>query len=224
VLNWLVDRFLAHPARAPMAALAVGALIGACAVLVFVPAPGTNDREPKPGRDVSAPPPQGHDADPATNSAPAPQIWPASRDVSAPPPQGHDADPATNSAPTAPQIWPAGRERAVREYAADFLRWERGMKPASKIRHATPELRRLLGVPPRITPASRPPELAHNKHGLMGIDVYLEADTAQVRVRVGAGGMADHMGDKGPGIHRWESFGVQLGRFDGRWMVTAHNS
>jgi hypothetical protein len=192
VLDWLVDRYLAHPARAPMAALAVGALIGACAVLVFVPAPGTNDREPKPGRDVSAPPPR-HDADPATNSAPAPQIWPASR------------------------------ERAVREYAADFLRWERGMKPASKIRHATPELRRLLGVPPRITPASRPPELAHNKHGLMGIDVYLEADTAQVRVRVGAGGMADHMGDKGPGIHRWESFGVQLGRFDGRWMVTAHN-
>jgi hypothetical protein len=193
VLDWLVDRYLAHPARAPMAALAVGALIGACAVLVFVPAPGTNDREPKPGRDVSAPPPR-HDADPATNSAPAPQIWPASR------------------------------ERAVREYAADFLRWERGMKPASKIRHATPELRRLLGVPPRITPASRPPELAHNKHGLMGIDVYLEADTAQVRVRVGAGGMADHMGDEGPGIHRWESFGVQLGRFDGRWMVTAHNS
>jgi hypothetical protein len=191
VLDWLVDRFLAHPARAPMAVLAVGALIGACAVLVFVPAPGTNDREPKPGRDVSAPPP--------------------------------DADPATNSAP-ASQIWPAGRERAVREYAADFLRWERGMKPASKIRHATPELRRLLGVPPRITPASRPPELAHNKHGLMGIDVYLEADTAQVRVRVGAGGMADHMGDEGPGIHRWESFGVQLGRFDGRWMVTAHNS
>jgi hypothetical protein len=193
VLDWLVDRYLAHPARAPMAALAVGALIGACAVLVFVPAPGTNDREPKPGRDASAPPPR-HDADPATNSAPAPQIWPASR------------------------------ERAVREYAADFLRWERGMKPASKIRHATPELRRLLGVPPRITPASRPPELAHNKHGLMGIDVYLEADTAQVRVRVGAGGMADHMGDEGPGIHRWESFGVQLGRFDGRWMVTAHNS
>ena len=193
MLNWLVDRFLAHPARAPMAALAVGALIGAFAVLVFVPAPGTNDREPKPGRDVSAPPPR------------------------------HDADPATNSAP-APQIWPAGRERAVREYAADFLRWERGMKPASKIRHATPELRRLLGVPPRITPASRPPELAHNKHGLMGIDVYLEADTAQVRVRVGAGGMADHMGDEGPGVHRWESFGVQLGRFDGRWMVTAHNS
>jgi hypothetical protein len=193
VLDWLVDRYLAHPARAPMATLAVGALIGACAVLVFVPAPGTNDREPKPGRDVSAPPPR-HDADPATNSAPAPQIWPASR------------------------------ERAVREYAADFLRWERGMKPASKIRHATPELRRLLGVPPRITPASRPPELAHNKHGLMGIDVYLEADTAQVRVRVGAGGMADHMGDEGPGIHRWESFGVQLGRFDGRWMVTAHNS
>jgi hypothetical protein len=193
VLDWLVDRYLAHPTRAPMATLAVGALIGACAVLVFVPAPGTNDREPKPGRDVSAPPPR------------------------------HDADPATNSAP-APQIWPAGRERAVREYAADFLRWERGMKPASKIRHATPELRRLLGVPPRITPASRPPELAHNKHGLMGIDVYLEADTAQVRVRVGAGGMADHMGDEGPGIHRWESFGVQLGRFDGRWMVTAHNS
>jgi hypothetical protein len=193
VLDWLVDRYLAHPARAPMATLAVGAVIGACAVLVFVPAPGTNDREPKPGRDVSAPPPR-HDADPATNSAPAPQIWPASR------------------------------ERAVREYAADFLRWERGMKPASKIRHATPELRRLLGVPPRITPASRPPELAHNKHGLMGIDVYLEADTAQVRVRVGAGGMADHMGDEGPGIHRWESFGVQLGRFDGRWMVTAHNS
>jgi hypothetical protein len=193
VLDWLVDRYLAHPARAPMATLAVGALIGACAVLVFVPAPGTNDREPKPGRDVAAPPPR------------------------------HDADPATNSAP-APQIWPAGRERAVREYAADFLRWERGMKPASKIRHATPELRRLLGVPPRITPASRPPELAHNKHGLMGIDVYLEADTAQVRVRVGAGGMADHMGDEGPGIHRWESFGVQLGRFDRRWMVTAHDS
>ena len=118
MLDWLVDRFLAHPARAPMAVLAVGALIGACAVLVFVPAPGTNDREPKPSRDVSAPPPQRHDADAATNSAPAPQIW------------------------------PAGRERAVRQYAADFLRWERGMKPASKIRHATPELRRLLGVPP----------------------------------------------------------------------------
>jgi hypothetical protein len=193
VLDWLVDRYLAHPARTSMAALAVGALVGACAVLVFVPAPGTNDREPKPGRDASAPPPR------------------------------HDADPATNSAP-APQVWPAGRERAVREYAADFLRWERGMKPASWIRHATPELRRLLGDPPRITPASRPPELAHNKHGLMGIDVYLEVDSAQVRVRVGAGGMADHMGDEGPGIHRWEKFGVQLGQFDGRWMVTAHTS
>jgi hypothetical protein len=196
-----LDRHPADPARTyraavvatSMAAVMVVALVAGFAVIAFVLALGTNDPEPKPGRDVSAPPPR------------------------------HDADPATNSA-QAPQRWPAGRERAVREYAADFLRWERGMKPASWIRHATPELRRLLGDPPRITPASRPPKLAHSKHGLMGIDVYLEADTAQVRVRVGAGGMADHMGDEGPGVHRWESFGVQLGRFDGRWMVTAHIS
>jgi hypothetical protein len=190
-------RHLADPARAYMAAVAVVALVAGCAV-IFVPMLGTNDPEP------------------GTND-PEPILG---RDVSAPPPR-RDADPATNSA-RAPQGWPAGRERAVREYAADFLRWERGMKPASGVRHATPELRRLLGVPPRITPASRPPKLAHSKHGLMGIDLYLEADTAQVRVRVGAGGMADHMGDVGPGVHRWESFGVQLGRFDGRWMVTAH--
>jgi hypothetical protein len=194
VLDWLrdlLDRPLADAARTSIVAVAVVALVAVDAVLVFVAAPDMNDPEPKPGRDVSAPPPR------------------------------HDADPASNSAP-APQRWPAGRERAVREYAADFLRWERGRLSSRNIRHVTPELRDQLGPPPRITPATRPPELAHNRHGLMGIAVYLEQDAAHVRVRVrDPGSHPDHMGGMGNG---WEAFGVQLAHIHGRWMVTAHKS
>lgn len=152
-------------------------------------------------------------------------------------PNGKAAEPRLSKPPPAPTVeTPTARpedvargllkdrKQVVREYATDFLRWERRQLPTSRIRHATAVVKRELGRPPRFTPATSPRDVG-TVNGKLWIRVYLEGDLAQVRVRLKAVQQPKpKKGKRPPPIPAsWESFGVETARVGDRWAVTAHN-